>query len=66
MYDDGYGVCYGISEDVINFSITCYHHCPHTDTEKFARSLESALLDMRELCLARNVIYIGGTQKGKL
>ena len=58
-YDDGYGVCYAFQPDRINFSIAAYHTCEETSTEKFRRSLVSALLEMQELCLSRNVIYVG-------
>ncbi|CAK4663870.1 hypothetical protein AeMF1_011375 [Aphanomyces euteiches] len=59
MYDDGYGVCYALQPDRINFAISCYNTDPNTDAVKFKRHLEAALLDMVELCLSRNVIYVG-------
>ncbi|ETV95542.1 hypothetical protein H310_10986 [Aphanomyces invadans] len=59
MYNDGYGVCYALQPDRINFSITAYHTDPNTSAVKFKRHLEAALLDMVELCLSRNVIYVG-------
>lgn len=65
MYDEGYGCCYGINEDKINFCITCYRTCPTSDGEKFARHLETALLDMRDVVVARNVMYLG-QKKGNL
>lgn len=61
-YDDGYGVCYAFQPDRINFSISAYHTCESTSSEKFRRSLVSALLEMRELCLARNVMYLGASK----
>ncbi|KAF0688250.1 Aste57867_20120 [Aphanomyces stellatus] len=61
MYDDGYGICYALQPDRINFSITAYHTDPTTSAEKFKRHLEHALLDMVELCLSRNVIYVGSS-----
>ncbi|KAF0751426.1 hypothetical protein AaE_006377, partial [Aphanomyces astaci] len=59
MYNDGYGVCYALQPDRINFSITAYHTDPTTSAATFKRHLEAALLDMVELCLSRNVIYVG-------
>lgn len=58
MFDDGYGVCYAFQPDRINFSISAYHTCPDTSAAKYRRCLESALLEMRALCLSRNVMYI--------
>ena len=55
LYDDGYGVCYALQPDRINFSISAYHTYPTTSASKYKRSLEAALLEMRELCLSRNV-----------
>ncbi|CEG38666.1 carnitine o-acetyltransferase [Plasmopara halstedii] len=62
MYNEGYGVCYALQPDRINVSITCYHVDPETDAAIFKRSLETALLEMVDLCLTRNVIY-GGFSK---
>ncbi|TMW62458.1 hypothetical protein Poli38472_005076 [Pythium oligandrum] len=59
MYTEGYGVCYALQPDRINVSITAYHACEETSAAEFKRHLESALLDMAELCLSRNVIYVG-------
>lgn len=62
MYNEGYGVCYALQPDRINVSITCYHVCKETDAATFKRHLELALLEMAELCLKRNVIYVGGSK----
>jgi carnitine O-acetyltransferase len=59
MYNEGYGVCYAFQPDRINFSISSYHVCKETDSNQFKRHLETALLDMVELCLSRNLIYVG-------
>ncbi|OQR95058.1 choline/Carnitine O-acyltransferase [Achlya hypogyna] len=59
MYDDGYGICYALQPDRINFSITCYNNEATTSAAEFKRALEAALLEMVELCLSRNVIYVG-------
>ncbi|DBA00919.1 TPA: hypothetical protein N0F65_006119 [Lagenidium giganteum] len=58
MYNEGYGVCYALQPDRINFSISAYHVCKETSATEFKRHLEEALLDMVELCLSRNVIYV--------
>lgn len=62
MYNEGYGVCYALQPDRINVSITCYHVCKETDAATFKRHLEMALLEMVELCLSRNVIYVGSSK----
>ncbi|GMF29263.1 unnamed protein product [Phytophthora lilii] len=62
MYNEGYGVCYALQPDRINVSITCYHVCPETSAATFKRYLETALLEMVDLCLTRNVIYIGSSK----
>ncbi|GLD99250.1 hypothetical protein PINS_up007968 [Pythium insidiosum] len=59
MYNEGYGICYALQPDRINVSITAYHVCKETSAAGFKRHLELALLDMVELCLSRNVIYVG-------
>ncbi|RQM17727.1 hypothetical protein DD237_001220 [Peronospora effusa] len=62
MYNEGYGVCYALQPDRINMSITCYHVCPETSALGFKRHLETALLKMVDLCLTRNVIYVGSSK----
>ncbi|RLN60697.1 hypothetical protein BBJ29_005983 [Phytophthora kernoviae] len=62
MYNEGYGVCYALQPDRINMSITAYHVCPDTSASTFKRYLETALLDMVDLCLTRNVIYVGSSK----
>ncbi|UIZ29418.1 hypothetical protein KXD40_003375 [Peronospora effusa] len=62
MYNEGYGVCYALQPDRINMSITCYHVCPETSALGFKRHLETALLEMVDLCLTRNVIYVGSSK----
>ncbi|KAG6602914.1 Choline/Carnitine O-acyltransferase [Phytophthora cinnamomi] len=62
MYNEGYGVCYALQPDRINVSITCYHVCPETSATTFKRYLEMALLEMVDLCLTRNVIYVGSSK----
>lgn len=46
---DGYGVCYNPMESHINFSVSAYNSCAETDAARMARSLEKALVDMRDL-----------------
>ncbi|RLN32746.1 hypothetical protein BBJ28_00001957 [Nothophytophthora sp. Chile5] len=62
MYNEGYGVCYALQPDRINVSITAYHVCKETSAATFKRFLETALLDMVDLCLSRNVIYVGSSK----
>lgn len=62
MYNEGYGVCYALHDDRINVSVSAYHVCPDTDAAKLKRHLETALLDMADLCLSRNVIYVGSAK----
>lgn len=62
MHTEGYGVCYALHNDRINVSVSGYHSCPDTDPSKLKRHLETALLDMADLCLSRNVIYVGSAK----
>lgn len=49
MVPDGYGVCYNPMEGHINVAITAFNSCEETHAAKFGRTLETALLDMRDL-----------------
>uniref|UniRef100_K3WLZ3 Choline/carnitine acyltransferase domain-containing protein n=1 Tax=Globisporangium ultimum (strain ATCC 200006 / CBS 805.95 / DAOM BR144) TaxID=431595 RepID=K3WLZ3_GLOUD len=62
MFNEGYGVCYALQPDRINVSVSAYHVYEETDAAKFKRHLETALLDMADLCLSRNVIYVGSSK----
>lgn len=55
---DGYGVCYGIEKDCINISITANNDEPSTSATDMRSALESALVQMQELCLTREVMYL--------
>lgn len=59
MYDDGYGVCYGLTETSMKFCVTCVATCKTTSSSVFRDALELSLLDMQRLCLARNVMHVG-------
>lgn len=59
MYEDGYGVCYALTDKDIKFSITANNNCAATSAAKFKDALEQSLIDMQRLCLSRNVIYLG-------
>ena len=48
---DGYGACYNPFPDCIYVCLTSFRDCPDTDSQMFVFSLESSLLQMRELCL---------------
>ena len=51
MERDGYGCCYNPAQpDSIVFSVASYHSGVDTASDMFAQSLESSLLQMRELC----------------
>lgn len=47
---DGYGVCYNPFPNYIYFCVSSYYSCDDTDSGMFAHSIESSLLQMRELC----------------
>ncbi|XP_030766076.1 carnitine O-palmitoyltransferase 1, liver isoform isoform X3 [Sitophilus oryzae] len=48
--DDGYGVSYIIAgEDLLFFHISNKKSCPTTDCHRFAKKIEQALADMRQL-----------------
>ncbi|CAL8247534.1 unnamed protein product [Merluccius merluccius] len=49
MVPDGYGVCYNPMEEHINVAITAFNSCEETHAAKFSRTVEKALLDMRDL-----------------
>ncbi|XP_013887675.1 carnitine O-acetyltransferase [Austrofundulus limnaeus] len=46
---DGFGVCYNPMEDHINFAVSSFNSCSHTDASQLAQALEEALLDMRRV-----------------
>ncbi|XP_041364367.1 choline O-acetyltransferase-like [Gigantopelta aegis] len=48
---DGYGVCYNPGRDNILACVTSFNSCDDTDSNFFSFTLESSLLQMRELCL---------------
>ena len=48
--DDGYGVSYIVAgEDTIFFHISSKKSSPKTDSDRFAASLQKALMDMKQL-----------------
>lgn len=47
---DGYGAAYNPHNDNVVFVITSFRHCPDTDSDFFAYTLESSFLQMQELC----------------
>jgi len=52
--DDGYGVSYIIChEDMIMFHVSSKKSSPETDSERFAKNIEQAMLDMRDVCMKR-------------
>ncbi|XP_060818244.1 carnitine O-palmitoyltransferase 1, liver isoform isoform X1 [Bombus pascuorum] len=52
--DDGYGVSYIIAgENLIFFHISCKHNSPETNAARFAKQIEKALADMKNLFLER-------------
>jgi len=51
--DDGYGVSYIIChEDLIMFHVSSKRSSPETDSDRFAKNIEKAMLDMRDVCLS--------------
>ncbi|KAA0174341.1 hypothetical protein FNF27_04133 [Cafeteria roenbergensis] len=59
MYEDGYGVCYGIQEESLKFSIAANKSCKDTSASDLRESLARSLLDMQRVLLSRNTIYLG-------
>jgi hypothetical protein len=64
QYEDGYGVCYGIQEDSLKFSITANTACKETSAEGMRKALADSLIDMQRVLLSRNLIYIGAAATG--
>ncbi|XP_043605402.1 carnitine O-palmitoyltransferase 1, liver isoform isoform X2 [Bombus pyrosoma] len=59
--DDGYGVSYIIAgENLIFFHISCKRNSPETNAARFAKQIERALADMKNLFLERKKLQ---TQK---
>ncbi|XP_068970603.1 carnitine O-palmitoyltransferase 1, liver isoform isoform X1 [Bombus flavifrons] len=59
--DDGYGVSYIIAgENLIFFHISCKRNSPETNAARFAKQIEKALADMKNLFLERKKLQ---TQK---
>lgn len=51
VVSDGYGLCYNIMKDSINFSTSTWRNCQETDANKLRRYLEQTLIDGRDLLL---------------
>jgi len=62
MYDDGYGVCYGLMDGSMKFSITSVATCRTTSARVMKDALELALVDMQRICLGRNVVQVGASK----
>lgn len=63
MYEDGYGVCYSMRNELLKFSVTANTKDPDTSATAFCAALEQALVDIQKVCLSRNVIYVTGGSK---
>lgn len=51
--DDGYGVSYIIChEDLIMFHVSSKRSSPETDSGRFAKNIERAMLDMKDVCMS--------------
>ncbi|XP_076455057.1 carnitine O-acetyltransferase-like [Babylonia areolata] len=48
---DGYGCCYNPQNSRLNFAVTAFNACPHTDSDRFSNVLRGSLMDMKELLL---------------
>ncbi|KAK0402836.1 hypothetical protein QR680_016565 [Steinernema hermaphroditum] len=48
-HPDCYGICYNPQEKQLHFTITSFRSCPNTSSKLFAKELETALLDMRNV-----------------
>jgi hypothetical protein len=59
QYEDGYGVCYGIQEDSLKFSITCNNGCKDTSSDGMREALAASLIDLQRVLASRNIIYLG-------
>jgi hypothetical protein len=46
---DGFGICYNPQNDRINFSVSAFHTCSDTDSDKFVHVLGQTLKDIRKL-----------------
>lgn len=61
LYNDGYGICYGIQPDQFSFSISGYHACPENDVNELKKYLEIALVEMHEVCASTNGLHVGAS-----
>ncbi|XP_020286532.1 carnitine O-palmitoyltransferase 1, liver isoform isoform X2 [Pseudomyrmex gracilis] len=60
--DDGYGVSYIIAgENIIFFHVSSKRSSSRTDSARFAKNIETALGDMRDLLQQRKKIYQNGS-----
>lgn len=50
---DGYGCSYNPCDERILFCVSSFHDCPITSSTRFAKTLETSLLEMQQLCLGR-------------
>ena len=62
MYTEGFGCCYNVRPDVLKFSITANNMCAETDAGAFRDALERSLIDMQQVCLSRNVMYVASAK----
>ncbi|PVD21630.1 hypothetical protein C0Q70_17429 [Pomacea canaliculata] len=46
---DGYGLCYNPQDTKIFFSVTSYHVCSETNSEKLSAAIKQSLVDMQAL-----------------
>uniref|UniRef100_A0A8C1NJE6 Carnitine O-acetyltransferase n=1 Tax=Cyprinus carpio TaxID=7962 RepID=A0A8C1NJE6_CYPCA len=49
VVSDGYGVCYNPMDTHINFAVSAFNSCQHTNAARLAQALEDALLDIKTL-----------------
>ncbi|XP_038591719.1 carnitine O-palmitoyltransferase 1, liver isoform-like isoform X2 [Micropterus salmoides] len=47
--DDGYGLCYQVLGNYVNFHIACKHSCPDTDAHKFGAEIRKAMNGLLQL-----------------
>ncbi len=52
VVEDGYGVCYNPQEKQVLFSVSSYHHNPHTHSQQYMIRLSQSLQEMKDVLVA--------------
>ena len=49
MVENGYGCFYGIEDQRITFTLTCFNRCPETNVDSFFNNIRLSLQNMHQI-----------------